>query len=335
MQKRFVGLVTLYQILQVKAWSAAGHQAVAEIAFNLMDTAKSTEFVRRTLQLPESADLKAEMKEKSVWADKLRLDPKLGHTMKFHYLSMSSHRKCKTVAENDCGRKGCIIRAIAKYTMEAIDHGLSSDDREEALKFVLHLMGDIAIPVHVGFDEDDGGNRIEINMAGKKLGIDADSDDDGHKSSTFNLHGIWDKFLPQNADLATTVAEISRPQQDDMFDRLTPNDINYNSMVAIATRMADETHSIACNMAYRHADGSWIRSGDKLEPEYWTSRAGVAKKQIQRAGIRLAKLIDLMAVADGRINKNVTKNNNPSSGSSANVSCLLFVGFWGILISMH
>lgn len=341
MRKKVVGLLALYQILQVNAWSAAGHKAVAEIAFNLMDKAKSTDFVRRTLQLPETADLKAEMMSKSVWADTLRNDPNLKHTTKFHYLSMPPTRECKTVAFSDCG-KGCIISAIGEYTMEAIDHGLNGEDREQALKFVLHLMADIAIPVHVGFRKDKGGNNIAINMPGKKKEIDADSgDDDGDSPPGFNLHGIWDKYLPRNANLATTVAEIYPPQRDHIFDSVTVKDINFRSMVDVATRMADETHSIACKLAYRHTDGSLIRSGDKLEPEYWTSRSEVAKRQIQRAGIRLAKLIDLMAVADGRINNNLSKNNNliknnnPPSGSSANVSWLLFVCFWTMFVFMN
>ena len=323
----------------MKAWSEEGHRAIAEIAFNLMDKEISTDFVRRTLQLPESADLKAEMMEKSVWADKLRFDPKLKHTMKFHFLSMRPQRECKTVAFSDCG-KGCIISAIAEYTMDAIDHGLNSDDREEALKFVLHFMADISIPVHVGFLKDHGGNDITIKMHGKKMQIDPDSGNEDHGSPGFNLHGIWDKLLPRNANLVQTVAEISPPQADQMFDSLTAKDISYHSMITIATRMAGETHSIACKVAYRHTDGSFIKSGDTLEPEYWTSGAEVAKQQIQRAGIRLAKLIDLMAVADGRINSNLSKNNliknnNPSSGSSANRSWLIFVSFGTMLIFMH
>lgn len=91
---------------------------------------------------------------------------------------------------------------------------LSTDQRSFALKYLIHLLGDLHQPLHVGRDEDQGGNKIKLTWFGKPT----------------NLHIVWDELLidfqqwsytdyATVLDIAdkTTVAQLQSGNLEDWF----------------------------------------------------------------------------------------------------------------------
>jgi len=165
-----------------------------------------------------------------------------------------------------------------------MDANVAQEDKELAMKMIIHLLGDIHNPVHIGFREDTGGNDIPIS---------------GIVNARFppNLHNIWDFHLLVRFNRKMFVQNIHPPQQDTIMDTLASKDeVTYKDIRDAMIDIATETSRLVCD-AYRHVEGNrrWIEPNDPLEAQYMNQMSLVAQGQIRKAGIRLAKIIDIMA----------------------------------------
>jgi hypothetical protein len=79
-------------------------------------------------------------------------------------------------AARDCPRRTCIVAEIAKFERELADRNAEPESRLEALKFLVHFLGDLHQPLHVADDHDRGGNQIWVRFMGRAT----------------NLHAVWD-----------------------------------------------------------------------------------------------------------------------------------------------
>ena len=282
-------LVTI-GIIGSKAWSGIGHDTLGIIARSLI--APSTDvFVATTLQVSEPKDRHAAMIDAGRWPDQVPDD--MDWSRNLHFASLPT-RQCTGFDFNrDCSR--CIVGAIANYTMRAINPNLDVSERKDALRFVIHFMGDIHIPMHVGFKGDSGGNAIAIAGVESKYPV--------------NLHNVWDYHLLQLFDRHALTSSVKLPQSDSLLGALTPEDIEYDTILELAADIADETSRLACTNAYKHTVSNiWIESGDTLEDAYWEANSKIASDQLKLAGIRLAKLLDLMATASPTSFEGTTKS---------------------------
>ncbi|EEE53800.1 hypothetical protein OsJ_00226 [Oryza sativa Japonica Group] len=59
----------------------------------------------------------------------------------------------------------CVVGAINNYTDQLYSYGdsKSSYNLTESLMFLAHFVGDVHQPLHVGFEEDEGGNTIKVH----------------------------------------------------------------------------------------------------------------------------------------------------------------------------
>jgi hypothetical protein len=105
-----------------------------------------------------------------------------GFSAPFHYIDAedSPPSSCNVDYQRDCGDGGCVISAIQNYTTRVQDKSLSDEERNKALKFIVHFLGDIHQPLH---DEalDVGGNTINVTFDGDNT----------------NLHSVWDTSIPE------------------------------------------------------------------------------------------------------------------------------------------
>ncbi len=79
-----------------------------------------------------------------------------------------------------------------------IDHLKANPNDEATLRFLIHIVGDIHCPMHMGRPENRGGNSIKIKWFGRNT----------------NLHALWDDMLIETQDLSYTeyVAHLQRTQ---------------------------------------------------------------------------------------------------------------------------
>jgi S1/P1 Nuclease len=144
------------------AWGTLGHETIAWTAQSLIsDTTAS--YVQKTLESTAS-DYMANI---STWADSYRYTSAGRWTAPLHYIDAndSPPGECDVEFDRDCGDAGCVVSAIVNYTKIVLDDGSAQDERRDAMRFIIHFVGDIHQPLHVEGVER-GGNGINVTFDG-------------------------------------------------------------------------------------------------------------------------------------------------------------------------
>ncbi len=166
------------------AWGERGHRLVGHLAQAQLNDAALAE-AERLLAGEEDAE-KRSLAGIAIWADELRgSDPDLGRrSARWHYVNIGENA-CRYERERDCpDGSDCVVEAINDQAAILGDRSRSSQERLQALKFVVHFVGDVHQPMHAGYAHDRGGNSTQVNLR--------DGSRDGFGT---NLHALWDSGL--------------------------------------------------------------------------------------------------------------------------------------------
>lgn len=163
------------------AWGRLGHRLVAALAWDDLTPATRAQIARL---LEGEAD--PTLPGIASWADELREhDPDLGkRSSKWHYVNIGED-DCHYDAAKHCANGNCVVEAIRVQTEILADRTRSKAERQQALKFVVHFIGDVHQPLHAGFAHDKGGNDVQVNLDGRGT----------------NLHSLWDSGMLNAAGL--------------------------------------------------------------------------------------------------------------------------------------
>jgi hypothetical protein len=111
--------------------------------------------------------------EIGLWADEIRGQPEWEHAAPWHYVNIPDDGDPKRQPE---AADGDVIHSIDRFFRVLRSSSASDEDRKIALRFLVHFVGDIHQPVHVGREEDRGGNLIDVS----------------YQDRVMSLHGFWD-----------------------------------------------------------------------------------------------------------------------------------------------
>ncbi len=150
------------------AWGRDGHRITGFIAAKYL-TPQAAAAVKDLLGEQTLADV-------STWPDEIRRERK--HTAPWHYANPAPDSTGFNL-ERDCPDEGCVVSAIIKYSYVLRDKSAPRKDRVEALKFVVHFVGDVHQPLHLGRKRDRGGNDIKVRFF----------------ENDTNLHSLWDSSM--------------------------------------------------------------------------------------------------------------------------------------------
>ncbi|HWL63600.1 MAG TPA: S1/P1 nuclease [Steroidobacteraceae bacterium] len=192
---------TLYAVLilllpaRALAWSETGHWLVGKLAETQL-TMQARAEVRRLLAGEQDPTLGGV----AAWADALRQsDPaRFRATSRWHYIN-ARNAGCGFDLARDCADGQCIVAAIEEQRRLLADPGQKLERRRDALKFIVHLVGDIHQPLHASDRNDSGGNRFQVQLttapstAGRTRG--------GTRATAVgtNLHSVWDYHVLASA----------------------------------------------------------------------------------------------------------------------------------------
>ena len=168
--KKLILMTSLLMILSPNAfsWGRTGHRIVGEIAQRNLDP--------KTLKAIRELCGEEDLSRLSTWPDEIRSDPKMGYTTPWHYVSIPNG---KTYFDQKRNKDGDVIESLYRFEETLRDSKDTKEHKIEALKFLIHMTGDLHQPLHVGLAEDRGGNSIRVKW---------------FKTET-NLHSIWDEDL--------------------------------------------------------------------------------------------------------------------------------------------
>lgn len=255
-----LGAVALSPV-RALAWGRLGHQIIGYLAEQqLTRSAKAT--VHKLLHGEHLSDV-------GSWADDII--QQRPETAKWHYVDIPAEGGNYQPAR-DCPRGACAVAKIEEYRKRLADPSLSTAERAEALKFVLHLLADAQQPLHCVDLEDRGGNDVEVVMKGH--------------SGPLNLHQVWDSTLIEDAILQRTV-------------RLYEGQLARDFTEALVKTFSNGTVTDWINQC--HSDGELIYDDLKVQrgrvkitlpDDYSRRRAATIEIDMERAAIRVAKVIN-------------------------------------------
>ena len=250
----FKNIVLVFSILLVSpkafSWGKTGHRVVAEIAERNLDPAAK----KGIKELLDGDDLA----RVANYPDEIRSDRKYDYTGPWHYTSIPTG---KTYFDQKRNKDGDIIDALFRMDEILKDPKKSKEDKAFALKFMVHLVGDLHQPLHVGIAEDRGGNNVRVRWF----------------KTESNLHTIWDENVIDFQQLSYTEysAFLNRYTKDEMKEFTRGNFLDW----------AKESQDL--RSAVYDTGGS-----ENLSYEYQYKTKPVIEERIRKAGVRLASVLN-------------------------------------------
>jgi hypothetical protein len=236
-------------------WGSVGHRIVGDIAESRLSPAVDAE-TRRLLGGQGLGDV-------ASWADEQRGE--LGPSVSpWHYVDIEV-MDSSYVASRDCKRDACVVAALQAQLAILGDRRQADSARGIALRWVIHLVGDLHQPLHAGERGDRGGNDVKVTFDGRHT----------------NLHSVWDSGI---------IASLDQPEPE-MVQQLEGEIGRRHDIDAIAggtvVQWVMQSHDLARDVVY----GNLPPTLD-ITPAYVTAAVPVIREQLLRAGVRLAALLE-------------------------------------------
>ena len=195
MKRTLLVLIVLLTIApNASAWGSIGHRVTGEIATNYLTKQANREI--RALLGEES------LAEATTWADYMRSSSEpfwRYQASPWHYVTVPANQTYRTVEKPE---EGDAVTALTQFTQTLRDANASKSDKQLALRFAIHIIGDLHQPFHAGNGTDRGGNDVRVKWFNRST----------------NMHALWDTGLIEHEKLSYSewtdwlVARISRNQ---------------------------------------------------------------------------------------------------------------------------
>jgi hypothetical protein len=273
----------------VSAWGNLGHRTVAYIAYKLISP-----YHQHVVDdiLDYGLDGR-DVSDGAVWPDQIRhARPWTGA---WHFIDALDNppESCVVEYPKDCGvhNEGCIISALRDQTKAFIDPASSDLQRQEALKFVIHFVGDLHQPLH---DENllRGGNGIPTCWH--------------NACARTNLHSVWDTLIPdaiiglpnrasyqQIKDGARRWAALLVPESNNSTLQ-EAECVDVEDPERCSLEWAKEVNAFNCKYVLKNGL-AWFEGKD-LSGEYYEGAKPIVEYLVGKAGVRLAGWLEAMIV---------------------------------------
>ncbi len=250
------------------AWGKTGHRVVAAIAdTELSGLARA--HIKQILGQSESLD------EAANWPDEMRADPSpfwQRTASPWHYVTLNG------ISYGHAPPEGDALEALGRFSKTLRDPTSSLAQKQLALRFIVHLVGDLHQPLHAGKCCDKGGTDVKVSWFGKPT----------------NLHAVWDFEIVDEERLSFTelAAKLER--------HISDQDVIawWNSSPRVWVGESAEIR----DTLYPPASPRGTRSKDPSVPElsyaYVHKFTPVMELRLAQAGVRLAAYLN--AIFDER-----------------------------------
>ena len=231
------------------AWGPTGHRVTGFIAAKYLNK-KAKRELDRILNGQSLAMA-------STWMDEIRSDSTYDYTSDWHWVTVPDGEKYEQTIKN---KNGDVIEAIDRIIKDLKSHRLSAKHEAEAVRFLIHLIGDIHQPLHVGNGGDRGGNNVKV------MWFRVDS----------NLHRVWDADMIDDTKLSYT-------------------ELGESLDVPTEAQLQQWKNSSVKDWAQESMDlrkKVYDFKGDKFGYEYSYKNFHVVRARLLQAGIRIANVLN-------------------------------------------
>jgi hypothetical protein len=165
--------------------------------------------------------------------------------------------------------KGCIVPKIRELRVVLKDRSRPIEVRRQALRFLVHLIEDLHMPLHVGENHDKGGNQLQVRWFARGS----------------NLHRVWDSGVIDHAGLGEDgwLADLVAMDTEDARRR---------AQAGTVEDWATESLLVARQAYQDPTTGQRIKPGAKLGDAYQAANLPVAQRRLYQASARLAMVLN-------------------------------------------
>jgi hypothetical protein len=266
------GAAALLVAPKARAWGDDGHRVVGELAFRYLSP-RAQAAVSEALTEPGYETLA----EAATWPDTYARRFHEYDAMKpFHYVNVDA-KAASYQRERDCPN-GCVVTALTQLIALLETRPESLAERRQTIYWVAHFMGDIHQPVHVAHPDGRGGTATLLAF------FDA--------PDKRSAHWIWDFGLIEHRPVAAGAgandgepAPVFRGLADELQASLGQAQARVYARTTSPEAIANEGLRIARRYAF-------LKSSDHVDAAYEASRWPVVAQQLQKAGVRLAAVLE-------------------------------------------
>jgi hypothetical protein len=270
------------------SWWETGHEVIARIAVAHLTLPALTR-VSQILEVEETPESVADaLAQASLWADQTKSETQTGS---WHYIDLALQDHRSDIPKR-CENDNCVTARIRLFTAQLASKTSAQDSRWsdlDALRFLVHFVGDVHQPLHAVSDADLGGNCELLDPPVNKAK---------------NLHALWDGELVNalNTDDKALAADLEKEIA------------TFNSWKQLDLASGDqddwawESHRLAEKYIYKRlkiptqavefpakcGDAPEAITADKLQIQaaYIDAMKPVVRSQLEKAGLRLARLLN-------------------------------------------
>ena len=234
----------------VLGWGPTGHRVVGQIADNHLSK-KARKNIQQILGNESLAMV-------STWMDFVKSDPDYDFMYTWHWATIPDGM---TYKEAGTPESGDVIRMIEKFILELESKEFTLEDEAATLKCLVHLVGDIHQPLHVGNGLDKGGNDVKVSYFGKST----------------NIHAVWDSGIIDKQQMSFTeyTQHIDHPTSAQLSEwQSAPVLVWANESMSYRERVYD------------------FPDNNKISWQYNYKNLEVVNLRLLQAGIRLAGILN-------------------------------------------
>ncbi len=243
-------LLFMFLALQAGSWGLTGHRAIGRIAeYHL--SKKASKAVRKILGHETLADV-------ANWMDFIKSEPAYDYMKPWHYVTIPDGQ---TYATAEKAPEGDVIWAINTFIGQLKSDTLTLDEQRFAIKALVHFIGDIHQPLHVGTGKDRGGNDVKLNYFWESS----------------NLHRVWDSGMIDKQQLSYTEWAIH---------------LNHTTKEQVARWQAASVNDWAMESMALRASVYAIGDGKNLGYRYNYDHLAEVEQRLLQAGVRLAGVLN-------------------------------------------
>ena len=251
------------------AWGKTGHRVVAAIADTQL-SGLARAHIREILGPGESLD------DAANWPDEMRSDPAIfwqKTSTPWHYVTLNG------ITYDHAPPDGDALEALDRFRKVLQDRQASLADKQLALRFIIHIVGDLHQPLHVGKCCDKGGNDVKVTFFGKPT----------------NLHAVWDSALPDEEQLSYSelAAKLERHHSDRQLIQWW--DINPRDWISESGEYRDTLYPTTADLP-KPKKGDKRKKGQPVLPDlsysYVYRFTPLMEQRLTQGGVRLAAYLN-------------------------------------------
>jgi hypothetical protein len=292
-------------------WGCKGHQIVALLAEKNLNPHARAMAMQILAGSPISPDLRRYCGDSgldpfagsSTWADDERSVER--DTGGWHFIDIPLGVSQGSLTKYCPPSTGCVTSAITAQLVVLRNPDATPQEKADALRYVIHFLGDLHQPLHTTTNNDLGGNCVPVEFEGR-VPEETNAESGSYRP---NLHGVWDSDIiehfthgetpeqvadelenrfkaqiavwkSQPVDLSAWVWESHRIAEDTVYGRLP---------VRVPIETPREVHSCADD---DHVSNRMLELHEQLGESYITAVEPTIQEQLAKAGVRLADVLN-------------------------------------------